>query len=61
MTIKEMIVELQKYDQNLEIGFGWDGGITGISIEDFEVDEEHKLLKVDVSCFGSISPNFETE
>lgn len=53
MTIKELIAELQKHDENLDVAFWWDSGLSHPGNP--EVTEQHgtKVLTFDVSSYGS--------
>lgn len=59
MTIKELIAELQKHDENIEVAFSWDSGLS--SPEHPEVIEEHekKVLVFDVSSYASWDEDYQ--
>jgi hypothetical protein len=53
MTVKELIVELQKHNPDIDVAFKWDGGYA--TPEDPEIIKvfNKKVLVFDVSDYGS--------
>jgi hypothetical protein len=63
MIIRELLKKLQTYNQNLEVAFEWDGGLSNPQSFEVEYDKNsgETVLVIDVSEYGTWDYDHEKE